>query len=52
MDCRSLFCPLIFALVFTVTWMLHASSKPIEANGHSSQGVCETAQESAIHGNI
>ena len=51
MDCLSLFGSLIFALVFTGTWMLHASSKPIEANRHSSQGVCETAQESAIRDN-
>lgn len=51
MDCLSLFGSLIFALVFTATWMLHASSKPIEANGHSSQGVCEAAQESAIRNN-
>lgn len=51
MDCLSLFGSLILTLVFTATWMLHASSKPIEANGHSPQGVCETAQESAIHGN-
>ena len=51
MDCLSLFGSLIFTLVFTVTWMLHASSKPIEANEHSPQGVCETAQESAIRGN-
>lgn len=51
MDCRSLFCPLIFALVFTDTWMLHASSKPIEANRHNSQGACEAAQESAIRDN-
>ena len=51
MDCLSLFGSLIFALVFTATWMLHASSKPIEANGHSSQGACEAAQESAIRNN-
>ena len=48
MDCLSLFGSLIFTLVFTI--VLDGYSVE-DVNRHSSQGVCEAAQESAIHGN-